>query len=56
MGNAVYRVTIEMPFVEVSSYVVGEKEKDYFVKVFKERAKVEKIELDNLIKTNEEEA
>ena len=35
-----------MPLAEVSSYVVGKKEKDYFVKVFKDRAKVEEIRLD----------
>lgn len=54
MGNAVYRVTILIPFAEVSSYVVGEKEKDYFVKVFKDRAKVERIELSSENKEDNE--
>lgn len=43
MGD-VYRVTVAVPEKKVSVYVLGEKEKDFFLRVFKEYAKAEKLQ------------
>lgn len=42
----IFRVTIAVPTERFTEYVVGEKEKDYLVQVFKDKATVEELIID----------
>lgn len=43
--GSIYRITITNP-ESTTEYIVGEKEKDFFVRVFKDKAVVEILESD----------
>jgi len=45
VGN-IYKVIVTIPQEHTTEYVVGEKEKDFLVRVFKDKATVKLIETD----------